>query len=118
MTKMMLKSLRDMPGGETRIPSIILNKTHGGKSFDISEKDACELLDIQSVINLPYDNALFAKAENSGEALSAQPNFNKYSPMLINYIGQISDLVHFKSDMKQKMNTGLFSFFNKIKGDK
>lgn len=118
LTKMMMKSLRDMPGAETRTPTIILNKTNAVKSLDISDKDACELLGVEKMLNLPLNNDMFAKAENNGQPLSEQTNFENYSYSLIDFIAAATQLAHFKHEMKQKTNTGLLSIFKRFKGGK
>jgi len=118
LTKMMVKTLAEMPGADGRHISIFTNKMGIDKS-DIKGNDVKEALGVKNIIESPWNNQLFSSAENSGESLSSQKGFDKYQDKIVTFISEDSNFKHFKHDMRLKMNGGLITKFkNLISGDK
>ena len=116
LTKMMLKEIGDMPGSDSRKPSLIINKINRAKANDVASKDVKETFLDQAIIEFPWDGDLFSNAENNGVPLSTQSGYSLYSNILTPHLSTTTNMSHFKHDMTQKMNSGLLSIFNKMMG--
>jgi len=115
LTKMILKSIKDMPGAENRVTKIIVNKCNASKS-DIGEKDIAEALGIDNIVTLQSDATMFAEAENNGEPLYNQNNFATVKSILSPMISEMMGLKLFDNAMQSQMDSGLFAIFNRLKG--
>jgi pilus assembly protein CpaE len=113
LTKLMLKAIKSIPGGHNKNPYVILNKSGMSKSHEIGAKDICEALDISEIIELPWDTNMFAKAENSGEALSTQKNFSVYQKKLYGVLLAMFN-VKIHSDNDDAKTTSSIGFFNTL----
>lgn len=114
LTKMLMKAIKDMPGSENRKTKIIINKANASKS-DIPSNDIQDALDQNNILALPFNTQLFANAENSGEPLYAQKEFDAFKSNLTPLISEMAGLKMFAL-MQTQMNKSLLSILRRVVG--
>lgn len=113
--KLLIKAIREMPGGESKNIQIFVNKS-GASKHDIPVNDIKEALGVETITEIPWNADMFGHSENTGEALFSGDAFTKIQNEITPVLGSMTGLSGFEDDMKVQMNNSLLSLFNKLRG--
>jgi pilus assembly protein CpaE len=114
MTKLLMKEISDMPGMESRKPTIILNNVGQAKGAEIDVNDVKEALGVKDIIVMPYDGNTFTKAENGTKSLSENTDFNTLKSRLKSDLARVIGLNNFDAAMEKKIKRGLPAILSKL----
>jgi pilus assembly protein CpaE len=113
-TKIMIKSLGEIPGAENRKVSLFINKMGAAKLSDIPADDIKQTLNIEDIVTLDWDPVLFAKSENAGEPIFEQSQYKKYSNIIKKYIADSTGLNLDKDDLKNQEKNGFMAKLSSV----
>lgn len=116
MTKLLLKEIADMPGMETRKPTVILNKIGQTKGAEIDVSDVKEALGTKDIILVSYDGKSFTAAENATESLSENSDFNDLRSSLKGDLARTIGLNNFDAGMERQIKRGLSGLIARLMG--
>jgi len=113
--KLLLKAIKDMPGGENKKVEIFINKNEASKN-DIPLSDIKEALNFNSLTDIKWNADAFANNENTGK-LNIQNQtsiLSKIIPTLIKMTG----INGFDDIMQTQMDNKLLSLLKRLTGGK
>lgn len=114
MTRLLMKEVSDMRGGDADILRLVVNKSGENSSSDVSVKDIKESLDVKNAISIGYDAKTFGEVDGQGKLLSAVSGGKKVISQFVGPLREILDITAPSDDKKQvQSSSGLMKFLKK-----